>query len=266
MDSIPPQYPQYNPPPEPKTSWISHHKILGAVFLLAVATAAVAGYYYWDTTRNIPATIDLPVHKEWKTYSNPIIGFELKHQNNISIRDGAVSSIDPKNVIAVVDIYKVPQGSDRDGVIFFLNDSLAKVLEEFKDMNVIDVVLNKNTWKKIENNKDSRVTYLIEREGKTIRAESASNIDLSKILLTVKFISTTVNSFNSCIAAGYPMMESYPAKCATPDGTTYVQVLNPCIQVIQPAKNPQTGEVRLFATPCDVPEGWEKVEPPIETQ
>ena len=34
-----------------------------------------------------------------------------------------------------------------------------------------------------------------------------------------------------------------------------------CIQVITPARNPQTGEVRDFPTPCDVPEGWELVEP-----
>jgi len=32
-----------------------------------------------------------------------------------------------------------------------------------------------------------------------------------------------------------------------------------CIQVITPARNPETGEVRDFPTPCDVPEGWEVV-------
>jgi len=32
-----------------------------------------------------------------------------------------------------------------------------------------------------------------------------------------------------------------------------------CIQVITPARNPQTGEVRDFPTPCDVPENWEPV-------
>lgn len=32
-----------------------------------------------------------------------------------------------------------------------------------------------------------------------------------------------------------------------------------CDQVITPAKNPRTGECRDFPTPCDVPEGWEKV-------
>lgn len=32
-----------------------------------------------------------------------------------------------------------------------------------------------------------------------------------------------------------------------------------CIQVITPAKNQLTGEIREFPTPCDVPEGWEKI-------
>ncbi|MGC9031348.1 MAG: DUF5666 domain-containing protein [Minisyncoccia bacterium] len=32
-----------------------------------------------------------------------------------------------------------------------------------------------------------------------------------------------------------------------------------CIQVITPARNLQTGECREFPTPCDVPEGWERV-------
>lgn len=32
-----------------------------------------------------------------------------------------------------------------------------------------------------------------------------------------------------------------------------------CIQVITPARNPQTGEVKDFPTPCDVPEGWEVI-------
>lgn len=34
-----------------------------------------------------------------------------------------------------------------------------------------------------------------------------------------------------------------------------------CIQVITRAKNPKTGEIKDFPTPCDVPEGWEVVSP-----
>ena len=33
-----------------------------------------------------------------------------------------------------------------------------------------------------------------------------------------------------------------------------------CIQVITPARNPETGEIREFPTPCAVPDGWEKIE------
>ncbi len=32
-----------------------------------------------------------------------------------------------------------------------------------------------------------------------------------------------------------------------------------CIQVVTPAKDPKTGACKEFATPCDVPAGWEKV-------
>jgi hypothetical protein len=37
-----------------------------------------------------------------------------------------------------------------------------------------------------------------------------------------------------------------------------------CIQVITPAKNNQSGEVKDFPTPCDVPEGWEKIDSSAE--
>ncbi len=33
-----------------------------------------------------------------------------------------------------------------------------------------------------------------------------------------------------------------------------------CIQVITPARNPQTGEIKEFPTPCDIPAGWEKIQ------
>ncbi len=32
-----------------------------------------------------------------------------------------------------------------------------------------------------------------------------------------------------------------------------------CIQVITPAKSPKTGECKNFPTPCDVPQGWNRV-------
>ena len=32
----------------------------------------------------------------------------------------------------------------------------------------------------------------------------------------------SITSFDECAAAGYPIMESYPEQCATPDGHTFV--------------------------------------------
>jgi len=33
----------------------------------------------------------------------------------------------------------------------------------------------------------------------------------------------SVNSFEDCVAAGYPVAESYPEQCRTPDGRVFVQ-------------------------------------------
>jgi hypothetical protein len=40
-----------------------------------------------------------------------------------------------------------------------------------------------------------------------------------------------------------------------------------CIQVITPARDPKTGTITEFPTPCDVPDGWEIIineEPSLE--
>lgn len=39
-------------------------------------------------------------------------------------------------------------------------------------------------------------------------------------------------------------------------GTCIKQDSSYCIQVITPARNNATGEIREFSTPCDVPQGW----------
>ena len=31
-----------------------------------------------------------------------------------------------------------------------------------------------------------------------------------------------INTYEECVAAGYPIQESYPTRCATPDGRTFV--------------------------------------------
>lgn len=36
----------------------------------------------------------------------------------------------------------------------------------------------------------------------------------------------TISSYEECVAAGYPVMESYPEQCAVPDGETFVRQLS----------------------------------------
>jgi len=67
-----------------------------------------------------------------------------------------------------------------------------------------------------------------------------------------------VNSFHSCADAGFPIMESFPEKCRSSEGLTFVNY-EMCAQIIARAKNPDTGEEREFPTPCDVPLGWQNI-------
>ena len=43
---------------------------------------------------------------------------------------------------------------------------------------------------------------------------------------------TTVLSFEDCVAAGYPVMESYPRQCRTPDGRTFAEEIQETITYI----------------------------------
>lgn len=36
-----------------------------------------------------------------------------------------------------------------------------------------------------------------------------------------------ITSFDECIAAGYPELQSYPAICKTPDGRSFIQEISP---------------------------------------
>ena len=51
-------------------------------------------------------------------------------------------------------------------------------------------------------------------------------------------------------------VETLPTYTPIPSATKEPEF---CIQVITPARNPQTGEIRDFPTPCDIPEGWIKI-------
>lgn len=49
-------------------------------------------------------------------------------------------------------------------------------------------------------------------------------------------------------------------KTVEKENISEVESLDFCIQVIQSARNPETGECKDFPTPCDVPSGWKAVD------
>lgn len=71
-------------------------------------------------------------------------------------------------------------------------------------------------------------------------------------LLVLVVLGLVVYTFWPSLTALAPNNESQVAT-TTEDATI-------CIQVITPARNPQTGEIKEFPTPCDVPEGWEVIQ------
>jgi hypothetical protein len=42
----------------------------------------------------------------------------------------------------------------------------------------------------------------------------------------IQKLSSQVNSFEECVAAGYPVMEKYPQECVTPDGAAFERRLS----------------------------------------
>lgn len=47
----------------------------------------------------------------------------------------------------------------------------------------------------------------------------------------VPSLSGEIDSFEDCVAAGYPVMESYPEQCATPDGKSFTRDISGDAQV-----------------------------------
>jgi len=106
------QTPKLNTPsnPEQKNNWFASHMIVGYVFLFAILAAAVSGIYYWQTVRQIPSSVQFPVHKDvtasWKTYTNTQYGFEFKYPSDWSTRDESTADTNPQTKFNNVRILK----------------------------------------------------------------------------------------------------------------------------------------------------------------
>lgn len=63
-------------------------------------------------------------------------------------------------------------------------------------------------------------------------------------------VAPTVTSFEECKSAGYPVMESYPEQCRTPNGVLFVQEIEtPIKEPVVPPSPPSTVRSATFGTP-----------------
>lgn len=121
-------------------------------------------------TTPTPATTPAPtITSNTKTFTNAQYSFEFQYPNkNLSVADGFVSSFDPKGLVYVVNIFTIPHGSDRDGLVGVFNQSLSQTLGSlgFTGQTLPTVNYNGITWTKLPR-QDTPSDYLVEKNGKT---------------------------------------------------------------------------------------------------
>jgi len=61
------------------------------------------------------------------------------------------------------------------------------------------------------------------------------------------------------VAGSLFLIGKTPDQAAVSPAPTITPTNDVCIQVVTKAYNPQTGEIKDFPTPCDVPLSWEKI-------
>jgi hypothetical protein len=59
-------------------------------------------------------------------------------------------------------------------------------------------------------------------------------------------IANNVNSFDECVAAGNPIMESYPRKCSTRDGKLFVEELGNSGEIINETQDEDSDQFSLY--------------------
>ncbi|MBX4191820.1 MAG: hypothetical protein KW804_03405, partial [Candidatus Doudnabacteria bacterium] len=237
----------------PEKSFLVRHilaEVLGVVFVIALGAAG----YYWQTTR-IETPVFEPVKhedasKNWRIYTNTSAGFEFKYPDDWVIEEkiakwdafGDVPTVDVTNknlkfnveesltyafwsVNYIKDIYD----SDIDKyLVMTKSDDLREFMKESHEID------NRSTYSFTTNYQDYKIVFA---NGYVFMLQGAENAGFQNATQDVrKIYESILSSFKFT---------------TNPTGS--------CIQVIQTAKNPKTGEVRDFPTPCDVPEGWVKV-------
>lgn len=233
--------------------------ILGVAFSLYLIAASSRGLFPFSKEIAVsltPTPTATPVPDEianWKTYRNEEFGFEIRHPVDWQFKQYNDKSFLISNPASFFTV-----------LIFYENNTQKLSLKDFVSQKVSDA-----------NSEDiGGIKY--EREFSTTVGNDISAYELYGVFAydqEDEYIYTA--NGDTIFRFSFPVPEenqnfSNPKQIPI-DNQTAHQILStlkfiepnqsdqPCIQVVTTARNLQTGEIKDFPTPCDVPEGWQEI-------
>ncbi|OGN12869.1 MAG: hypothetical protein A3C71_01055 [Candidatus Yanofskybacteria bacterium RIFCSPHIGHO2_02_FULL_43_15c] len=203
--------------------------IFGVALALYLITASSRGRFPFS--KNIisspaPMVTPIPTPDEtlnWKTYRNEKYGFEIKAPKFI-VENDDLSYVRLSNFIGPTE--GIDEGEYLIEVFLYNKNQVSSCGVQVGRENPVSM--------------GTYTGYKGRSMGEVLCLENSDK----QILISV--ISSGLGDISSQILSTFKFIEPN-------------QSGQPCIQVITPARNPETGEIRDFPTPCDVPLSWEKI-------
>lgn len=215
--------------------------VLISVFILA--GTAYGGIWWWEKAKtDIP-----PLEYFGRPYTNKEWGFHFRYPLGLNILESAawdpikqiklktewqqITFLDPKDELATFTL-----GVNTDE-IFMWGVGCEKLKEESNRMIFKNVEVNKNNTQVKTNYMcpvPIQIKYYFEKFGNTYNLSRSSLYSEQN----VKDFEEKAEEILFKFGFNQPIV---------------------CIQIVTRARNPKTDEFKDFPTPCDVPEGWEKL-------
>jgi hypothetical protein len=219
------------------------------IIWLLIAVIVVAGlgiYFLSDRFGGTDAGTE-----NWKTYSNSVLGFEVKYPENWRNEEctyegfGIVGFGDSSEPLLICNSDAPP--------LSYVNVQVGAPAAEF-DRLIQNTLDNLDNVSRTDTELDGRPAVKIYGEARPSEGPGLP-AGIKMTLLFAKedgkvYSITHWNLENEDHLQEFEKMSS---------SFKFLGGDVACIQVITSARNPQTGETRDFPTPCDVPEGWQIV-------